>query len=88
MRTVMSWPAITPIISRAGAGVAKIEVVAGPSRPPTPRPSTSTPARPWRWGPKRAQGIERVQDVLALKQAGDTGAAGGEGAKQKRPVRD
>ena len=70
----MSWPAITPIISRsAGAGVAEVEVARrAAARPPTPRPSTSQVAADLAHrAAQRLQRLGRVEHVLALEQAGD-----------------
>ena len=90
MRTVMSWPAITPIISRAPVpALPKSRSPAGAASPPTPRPRTSqaSPALRDR-AAQRLQGLGRVQDVLALEQAGDARAAGRQRPEHERAVRD
>ena len=89
-RTRISWPAITPIISRMPVPeLPKSISPAGSARPPTPRPRTSqiAPDLAHR-AAQRLQRLGGIEDVLALKQAGYAGAAGGQRPEHQRAVRD
>ena len=86
----MSWPAITPSISRVP--VPELPKSSGPAgwrSPPTPRPVTRHSSPPFRCRrTERRQRLGGVEHVLGLEQAGDARHARRQRAEHQGAVRD
>ena len=89
-RTVIGWPAMTPIISRVP--VPELPKSSGPCgwrSPPGPRPLTSqTSPSLFRRSPESGDGARRIDDVLRLQQPPNAGRARRQRPENQRPVRD